>query len=150
MVGYFETLVLITSKINICQNFKYMKENFDNAGVAQKVATLLALPLEERALELQVMKDDFAAWMVHNFNLKPHQVEQINNKLSVERRKQLSSAISNYLILGYTLQFQKDEKKEDPDFKDLSIHGLYEWQDDVAGMTYTPLFIRISYRGPQR
>ncbi|WP_343318182.1 hypothetical protein [Sphingobacterium multivorum] len=126
-----------------------MKENFDNAGVAQKVATLLALPLADRALELQVMKDNFAAWMEHHFNLQPHQVEQLNN-LPAELRKQLSTAISNYLMQGYTLQFQKDQKEEDPDFKELSVHGLDQWQDDVVKVTFTPLFIRISYSDPQR
>lgn len=124
-----------------------MKENFDNAGVAQKVATLLALPLVERATELQLMKEDFAVWMKHNFNLKPHQVQQLY-KLSDTDRKQLGTAISNYLMQGNVLQFQKDEKgdEEDPEFKDLMVHGLDEWQDVVVRMTFTPLFIRISYR----
>ncbi|QRY55278.1 hypothetical protein [Sphingobacterium siyangense] len=123
-----------------------MKENFDNAGVAQKVATLLALPLAERATELQLMRDDFAVWMVYNFNLKPHQVEQLY-KLSDTDRKQLSTAISNYLMQGNVLQFQKDAKeKEDPDFKELTIHGLDEWQDGATIALLTPLFIRISYR----
>jgi len=145
VVGYFETLVFITRKTNICQNLKYMKENFDNAGVAQKVAALLALPFAERATELQLMRDDFAVWMEDHFNLKSHQAQQLNN-LPAEFRKQLSSAISNYLIQGYPLQFQKDEKEEDPDFKDLTIHGLEKWQDDVVKVNFTPLFIRISYR----
>jgi hypothetical protein len=149
VVGYFERLGLITSKINICQNLKSMKENFDNAGVAQKVATLLALPLAERATELQLMRDDFAVWMAHNFNLKPHQVEQLN-KLSDTDRRQLSTAISNYLMQNRVLQFQKEDKgeEEDPDYKDLRIHGLDEWQDGVATMMFTPLFIRISYTAP--
>lgn len=123
-----------------------MKENFDNAGVAQKVATLLALPLAERATELQLMRDDFAVWMVHNFNLKSRQVEQLY-KLSDTDRKQLSTAISNYLMQNRVLQFQKDAKeKEDPDFKELTIHGLDEWQDGATIALLTPLFIRISYR----
>ena len=123
-----------------------MKENFDNAGVAQKVATLLALPLADRALELHLMKNDFARWMTHNFNLKPHQMEQLN-KLSAELRNQISTAISNYLMQNRVLQFQKDAKeKEDPDFKELTIHGLDEWQDGATIALLTPLFIRISYR----
>lgn len=123
-----------------------MKENFDNAGVAQKVATLLALPLADRALELHLMKDDFAVWMAHNFNLKPHQVEQLN-KFSAELRNQISTAISNYLMQGNVLQFQKDAKEDDdPDFKELTIHGLDEWQDGATIALLTPLFIRISYR----
>lgn len=123
-----------------------MKENFDNAGVAQKVATLLALPLAERATELQLMRDDFAVWMVHNFNLKSRQVEQLY-KLSDTDRKQLSTAISNYLMQGNVLQFQKEDKgDDDPEFKDLMIHGLDEWQDGATIALLTPLFIRISYR----
>ncbi|MDM1295877.1 hypothetical protein HX021_16425 [Sphingobacterium sp. N143] len=127
-----------------------MKENFNNAGVAQKVVTLLALPLADRALEMQLLKDDFAAWMEQNFILKSHQVEQLHN-LPDDFRKQLSNAISNYLMQGNVLQFQKDEKEEeDPEFKELSVHGLEQWQDEVVGMTFTPLFIRISYRDPHR
>jgi hypothetical protein len=128
-----------------------MKENFDNAGVAQKVAMLLALPIAERALEMQLLKDDFAVWMEHNFNLKPHQVQQLYD-FPNGFRKQLGTAISNYLMQGNTLQFQKDDKgdEEDPDYKDLRIHGIDEWQDGVAGMAFTPLFIRISYIDPQQ
>jgi len=124
-----------------------MKENFDNAGVAQKVATILALPIAERALEMQLLKDDFAVWMEHNFNLKTHQVQQLY-KLSDTDRKQLGTAISNYLMQGNVLQFQKEDKgdDDDPEFKDLMVHGLDEWQDVVVRMTFTPLFIRISYR----
>ncbi len=128
-----------------------MKENFDNAGVAQKVATILALPTAERALEMQLLKDDFAVWMEHNFNLKTHQVQQLY-KLSAGLREELGTAISNYLMQGNVLQFQKDEKgdEEDPEFKDLMVHGLDEWQDGMTRMTFTPLFIRISYRDPQQ
>ncbi|MFA4979745.1 MAG: hypothetical protein WC589_19690 [Sphingobacterium sp.] len=128
-----------------------MKENFDNAGVAQKVATLLALPLAERALEMQLLKDDFAVWMEHNFNLDPHQVIQLYN-FPNGFRKQLGTAISNYLMQGNVLQFQKDDKgdDDDPEFKELMVHGLDEWQDGVATIMFTPLFIRISYTGPQQ
>ncbi|MDR3006865.1 MAG: hypothetical protein LBV59_02960 [Sphingobacterium sp.] len=127
-----------------------MKKNFDNVGVAQKVAMLLALPITERALEMQLLKEDFAVWMENNFNLKPHQMEQLN-KLSAELRNQLSVAISNCLMQGNRLQFQKDAKdKEDPEYKDLMIHGIYEWQDGVTTALLTPLFIRISYRDPQQ
>jgi len=127
-----------------------MKKNFDNAGVAQKVAMLLALPITERALEMQLLKDDFAVWMEHNFNLKPHQVRQLYG-FSHRFRKQLGTVISNYLTQGNVLQFQKDAKdKEDPEYKDLMIHGIDEWQDGVTTALLTPLFIRISYRDPQQ
>ncbi len=128
-----------------------MKENFDNAGVAQKVAMILALPIAERALEMQLLKDDFAVWMEHNFNLKPYQVQQLSD-FPHGFRIQLGTAISNYLMQGNELQFQKDEKgdEEDPEFKELMVHGLDEWQDAVVRMTFTPLFIRISYTDPQR
>lgn len=124
-----------------------MKENFNNAGVAQKVAMILALPIAERALEMQLLKDDFAVWMEHNFNLKTHQVQQLYD-FPYGFRKQLSTAISNYLMQGNILQFQKEDKgdDDDPEFKDLIVHGLDEWQDVVVRMTFTPLFIRISYR----
>lgn len=125
-----------------------MKEKFDNAGVAQKVAMILALPIAERALEMQLLKDDFAVWMEHNFNLKPHQVQQLYD-FPHGFRKQLGTAISNYLMQGNILQFQKDDKgddDDDPEFKELMVHGLDEWQDAVVQMTFTPLFIRISYR----
>ncbi len=123
-----------------------MKENFNNAGVAQKVATILALPIAERALEMQLLKDDFAVWMEHNFNLKPHLMKQLYD-FPYGFRKQLSTAISNYLMQGNILQFQKDDKgdDDDPEFKELMVHGLDEWQDVVVRMTFTPLFIRISY-----
>jgi len=125
-----------------------MKENLDNAGVARKVALLLALPIAERVIELRIMTDNFAAWMEQNFNLKNHQLAQLNN-LPAEFRKQLGQAISNYLMQGHVLQFQKDEKEaEDPDFKELIVHGLEQWQDDTMEMALTPLFVRISYRNP--
>ncbi len=128
-----------------------MKENFNNAGVAQKVATILAMPIAERALEMQLLKDDFAVWMEHNFNLKTHQVQQLY-KLSDTDRKQLGTAISNYLMQGNVLQFQKDDKgdDDDPDFKELMVHGLDEWQDAVVRMRFTPLLIRISYTDQQQ
>ncbi|WP_418360356.1 hypothetical protein [Sphingobacterium detergens] len=127
-----------------------MKENLDNAGVARKVALLLALTAAERAIELRIMTDNFAAWMEQNFKLKSYQLAQLNN-LPAEFRKQLGHAISNYLMQGYVLQFQKDEKEaEDPDFKELVVHGLEQWQDVNMEMALTPLFIRISYRDPQR
>lgn len=124
-----------------------MKENFDNAGVAQKVATLLALPLAERALEMQLLKADFAVWMEHNFNLKAHQVQQLY-EFPQGFQKQLGTAIGNYLMQGNILQFQKDDKGDvdDPEFKELMVHGLDEWQDTVVRLAFTPLFIRISYR----
>ncbi|WP_333575198.1 hypothetical protein [Sphingobacterium sp.] len=124
-----------------------MKENLDNAGVAQKVATLLALPLAERALEMQLLKADFAVWMEHNFNLKAHQVIQLYN-FPNGFRKQLGTAISNYLMQGHILQFQKDDKgdDDDPEFKELMVHGLDEWQDTAVRLAFTPLFIRIFYR----
>ena len=124
-----------------------MKEKFDNAGVAQKEAMILALPIAERALEMQLLKDDFAVWMEHNFNLKPHQVQQLYD-FPPGFRKQLGTAISNYLMQGNILQFQKDDKgdDDDPEFKELMVHGLDEWQDAVVRKTFTPLFIRISYR----
>lgn len=123
-----------------------MKEKFDNAGVAQKVAMILALPIVERALEMQLLKDDFAVWMEHNFNLKPHQVQQLYD-FPHGFRKQLGTAISNYLMQGNILQFQKDDKgdDDDPEFKEFMVHGLDEWQDAVVRMKFTPLFIRISY-----
>ena len=122
-----------------------MKENFDNAGVARKVAILLALPITERAIVLRIMTENFAAWMEQNFDLRDHQLQQLYN-MPAEFQEQLSKAISNYLMQGYVLQFQKDEKEaEDPDFKELSVHGLEQWQDDIMEMTLTPLFIRISY-----
>jgi len=129
-----------------------MKQNFDNAGVAQKVAMLLALPVAERALEMQLLKDDFAVWMEHNFNLQSHQVYQLYNKLSAGLRQELGTAISNYLMQGNVLQFQKDEKgdEEDPEFKELMVHGLDEWQDGVTTALLTPLFIRIYYPDPQQ
>ncbi|WP_336835913.1 hypothetical protein [Sphingobacterium siyangense] len=124
-----------------------MKENLDNAGVAQKVATILALPIAERALEMQLLKGDFAVWMEHNFNLKAHQVQQLYD-FPHGFRKQLGTAISNYLMQGHILQFQKDDKgdDDDPEFKELMVHGLDEWQDTAVRLAFTPLFIRISYR----
>lgn len=127
-----------------------MKENLDNAGVARKVAMLLTLSTAERAIELRIMTANFATWMEQNFSLKSYQLAQLNN-LPTDFRTQLGRAISNYLMQGHVLQFQKDEKEaEDPDFKELVVHGLEQWQDDNMEMALTPLFIRISYRDPQR
>ncbi len=127
-----------------------MNKKLDNAGVARKVGILLTLPVADRALELQLMKANFTDWMKHNFNLTSHQAERLD-KLPDQFSKQLSAAISNYLMQGNLLQFQKDEKHtEDSDFTELTVHGLEHWQDDIVEGTFTPLFIRISYPDQQR
>ncbi|WP_313156370.1 hypothetical protein [Sphingobacterium multivorum] len=123
-----------------------MKENLDDVGLAAKVATLLALPRVDRALALQLMKDNFVDWMEHNFNLTSNQVDKLN-KLPTELSQKLGIAISNYLMQDHVLQVRKDEKKvEDPDFTALSVYGLEEWLDGGTEAEATPLHIRISYR----
>ncbi len=123
-----------------------MKENLDDVGLAAKVATLLALPRVDRALALQLMKDNFVGWMEHNFNLTSNQSYKLN-KLPAGLGQKLGTAISNYLMEDNVLQVQKDEKKdEDPDFTALSVYGLEEWLDGGTEAEATPLHIRISYR----
>jgi len=123
-----------------------MKENLDEFGLAAKVATLLALPRVDRALALQLMRDNFVDWMEHNFNLGSNQADKLN-QLPAELSQKLGIAISNYLMEDQVLQVRKDEKKdEDPDFTELCIYGVDEWLDGVAKAEATPLYIRISYR----
>ncbi|MDF2852746.1 MAG: hypothetical protein K0S31_3431 [Sphingobacterium multivorum] len=123
-----------------------MKENLDEVGLTAKVATLLALPRVDRALALQLMKDNFVDWMEHNFNLSFNQADKLN-QLPAELSQKLGIAISNYLMQDNVLQVQKDEKKdEDPDFTALSVYGLEEWLDGGTEAEATPLHIRISYR----
>ncbi|OJZ05736.1 MULTISPECIES: hypothetical protein [Sphingobacterium] len=123
-----------------------MKENLDEFGLAAKVATLLALPRVDRALALQLMRDNFVDWMEHNFNLGSNQADKLN-QLPAELSQKLGIAISNYLMEDQVLQVRKDEKKdEDPDFTELCIYGVDEWLDGGAKAEATPLYIRISYR----
>lgn len=123
-----------------------MKENLDDVGLAAKVATLLALPRADRALALQLMRDNFVNWMEHNFKLSSNQTEQLE-KLPAELGQKLGTAISNYLMQDNVLQVQKDEKKdEDPDFTAFSVYGLDEWLDGETKAEATPLYIRIAYR----
>lgn len=123
-----------------------MKENLDDVGLAAKVATLLALPRVDRALALQLMRDNFVNWMEHNFNLSSNQADQLD-KLPAELGQKLGTAISNYLMQDNVLQVQKDEKKdEDPDFTAFSFYGLDEWLDGGTEEEGTPLYIRIAYR----
>lgn len=122
-----------------------MKQQLNNAGVASKVAELLELPHALRTVEMQAMTDDFVSWMDRHFVLKPYQLNQLLN-MPKGFRQELAQAISNCLTVGQALQFQKDEKEtEDPDFKELSVHGLEEWQDPTLTQELTPLYIRISY-----
>lgn len=127
-----------------------MKENLDNAGVARKVATLFALPVAERTIELQLMAVNFAGWMEQNFNLLKHQSQQLD-RMPIDVREQLGKSISNYLIRGFAVQFQKDEKeKEDPDYKELSTLGLELWEEPEPEQAWSPLFFRIHYRYPKQ
>ncbi len=127
-----------------------MRENFDNAGVARKVATLLALPMADRAIELASLAGNFAGWMKDNFNLQAHQLAQLA-VMPISFQNKLGRAIANYTTWGLAVQFQKDEKKdEDPEFKDLIIQGLEQWQDEARIALLTPLFIRIVYRNSRR
>lgn len=123
-----------------------MKENLDEFGLAAKVATLLALPRVDRALALQLMRDNFVDWMEHNFNLGSNQADKLN-QLPAELSQKLGIAISNYLMEDHVLQVRKDEKKdEDPDFTELCIYGVDEWIDGGTEAEAIPLYIRISYR----
>lgn len=127
-----------------------MRENFDNAGVARKVATLLALPTADRAIELASLAGNFEGWMKDNFNLQAHQLAQLA-AMPINFQNKLGRAIANYTMWGLAVQFQKDEKKdEDPEFKDLIIQGHEQWQDEARIALLTPLFIRIAYRYSRR
>lgn len=122
-----------------------MKQYFNNAGVSGKVNELLALPTTLRAAEMQALAADFVNWMDQHFYLQPYQLNQLLNMPSAFRQE-LARAISNSLMMEQAVQFQKDEKeKEDPDFKELTVHGLEEWQEPDLTQGLTPLFIRISY-----
>ncbi|MDR2274913.1 MAG: hypothetical protein LBF27_28650 [Sphingobacterium sp.] len=123
-----------------------MKQDFSNAGVASKVAELLALPTAFRATEMQAMTADFVDWMDQHFDLMPHQRNQMLNMPS-DFRQELARAICNCLMMDQVMQFEKDKKEnEDPDFKELSVHGIEEWQEPDLTQGITPLYIRISYR----
>jgi len=127
-----------------------MKENLDNAGVARKVALLLALPMAERVHELHFLAANFVEWMKENFNLQEHQQAQLNG-MPIDFQESLGKAISNYLKRGFAVQFQKDEKEEqeDPEFKELSTLGVELWEEPEPEQVWSPLFFRIHYRYPQ-
>ncbi|MBB2949336.1 hypothetical protein [Sphingobacterium sp. JUb56] len=123
-----------------------MKENFNTAGVNNKVTNLLALSSADLHLQKQMLYTDFALWVREHFNLEQEQLEQLDN-MPQNFRNQLGTAIANCLDAGYPVQFLKEEKEEDIDWKELSIQGLEEWQEPFMTRQFrSPLFIAIRYK----
>lgn len=128
-----------------------MKNKFNAIGVANAATVLLAQSTADRVIQLRKMTADFIEWMDQHFDLQPHQMRQLQN-LPPSFREELARAIANSLIAGQAIQFLKEAKSliDDPDFKELSVRGLEEWQKPfVEGMQRQPLVIQIAYRQMQ-
>lgn len=54
-----------------------MQYQFNNVGVAQLQAHILALPEAERQLEINAMQADIVAWLMQMFAFSPSQQEQL-------------------------------------------------------------------------
>jgi len=89
-----------------------MKHLFDNEGVAQVEADLLALPTNERATQLQWMKDDFEGWMQSRFDLTSSQVLQLQD-MPLSFKQELSHSVAACWASETLIGFHKEEKPEE-------------------------------------
>lgn len=109
-----------------------MKQHFNNAGVAQRQASVVALPDAELANEVAFIRSDFKGWMREGFDLRPHQEQQLD-LLPAPFTERLANAIADHYERRIPVEFYKETRddNDDDDLKDLILNGL----DQV---TFTP------------
>lgn len=102
-----------------------MKQNFDNAGVAQMQTSTIELPAAELAAEVAYIRTDFKGWMRDKFDLYPNQERQLEI-MPDDFAQRLANAIADHYEQRMPVQFYKETRAEDDnkDLKDLILNGM--------------------------
>src|SRR5690606_609943 len=105
-----------------------MKYSFNNVGVAQVQAQILALPAGERAAELHKMRTDFIAWMDSHFELSSSEQEDLTS-LPESFREEIGHQSANVLEQGGTFSFFKRDhpstaQSREPRGKDILLQSV--------------------------
>ncbi len=126
-----------------------MKQPFNNIGVAQVQAQIIALPPGERAVELQQMRSDFIAWMDAHFELSSSEQEQLSS-LPLVFREEIAHQVANVFEEGGTFSFFKQDHatgRGEPRDKDILLQPVrrlqYSFEEEELKST-TDLTIRIT------
>lgn len=125
-------------------------KNFEQADVNLVQLTILNLPLAQKLIELAEIRNDFIGWMMKWFMLTASQQLQLQN-MDATFRQELANAIANTYAAGLTVNFIKEDKNDGnvPDKKQLIVHGLDQWQEQLETIPTSelviPLMIRIQY-----
>lgn len=98
-----------------------MKQTFNNVGIAQVQAQLLALPQSDREAELQSLRHDFAAWMSAHFELTASEQDQLA-ELPAAFRQDIADGLADVLENGGTVSFFKTPREE-RDGKDILLRS---------------------------
>src|SRR5690606_14630189 len=104
-----------------------MKYTFDNSGVAQKQASVVALPDAELQAEVNFIRTDFKGWMRESFDLLPHQDQQLDI-MPADFTLRLANAIADHLEKRTMVQCSRDIRANEgsDDLKELILFGLDE------------------------
>jgi len=104
-----------------------MKYSFDNTGVAQKQASVVALPDAELQAEVDFIRTDFKGWMRESFDLLPHQDQQLDI-MPADFTLRLANAIADHFEKRTMVQFNKETRANEnsDDLKELILFGLDE------------------------
>ncbi|NGM67329.1 hypothetical protein [Sphingobacterium sp. SGR-19] len=104
-----------------------MKYTFDNSGVGQKQASVVALPDAELRAEVDFIRTDFKGWMRESFDLLPHQDQQLDI-MPADFTFRLANAIADHFEKRTMVQFNKETRANEnsDDLKELILFGLDE------------------------
>lgn len=127
-----------------------MKKQFDNAGVADVQALIVALPPAELAAEVTYVRTDFKGWMHERFALHPNQEQQVAI-MPEDFASRIANAIAAHYEKRIPVQFYKETRAEDDsnDLKDLILNGLDQVTytlGSTPGVTVPELAIWIRYK----
>lgn len=102
-----------------------MKQNFDNAGVAQVQTSIIGLPAAELAAKVTYIRTNFKGWMRESFDLHPNQEQQLE-MMPEYFAERLANAIADHYEQRIPVQFYKETRAEDDkkDFKDIILQGM--------------------------
>jgi len=119
--------VLKTTYLPTSSKQMHMKYTFDNSGVGQKQASVVALPDAELQAEVNFIRTDFKGWMRESFDLLPHQEQQINI-MPGDFTFRLANAIADHVERRRMVQFNKETRANEnsDDLKELILFGLDE------------------------
>lgn len=118
-----------------------MKYTFDNSGVGQKQASVVALPDAALRAEVNFIRTDFRGWMRESFDLLPHQEQQLDS-MPTDFAFRLANAIADHFEKRTMVQFNKETRAADEnsdDLKELILFGL----DKVTFMLGSTTDVRV-------